>query len=203
MHRSLGFAAAAQANHPVGSISPVPHSINVRSNPIVFLDSGLLSPANLNRLLSVSPTNLYAANGQYLAALENLRSLCLSHQPTLRRESVCIHTEIASLGKSSIKLRLRASIAYSFDEAVRIINAACNERARPSDFLEDESIVSSVVEGTKSLLRRLDRRILRVRRLVHRSVARFCALSWSRRSWYLLHGSHPPRTECRPAFGCA
>ena len=37
--------------------------------------------------------------------------------------------------------------------------------------------------------------------------SRFCGLSWSRRFWFLLHGSHPPKTEAWPltcqVFGCA
>ena len=34
----------------------------------------------------------------------------------------------------------------------------------------------------------------------------FCGVSWSRRIWFLLHGSHPPKPEPRlvysPVFGC-
>jgi hypothetical protein len=206
MDRCLEFAAAGQVNHNDGSIDPLPNSIDVCNIAFVAIDSGLLSPGNLNRLLSVSPTNPYAASGQYLAALENVRSLWVPRLPVIRYESVFLRTKNFSLGKSS--LRIVPSIAYSFDQAAEIINRACGERPQVSDFLNSdflnvESLVYSAVEVTESLLRKLDRRILLVRRLVHRSLARFCAFSWSRRLWYLLHGSHPPKTECRPAFGCA
>jgi hypothetical protein len=164
------------------------------------------APANLTTLLSVSPTNPYAASGQYLAALESFRSLWVPRLPVIRYESAVLRTKSFSFGKSS--LWIVPSITYSFDQAVEIINQACGERPQASDFLNSdflnvESLVYSTVEGTRRLLRKLDRRILLVRRLVHRSLARFCAFSWSRRLWYLLHGSHPPKTECRPAFGCA
>lgn len=44
------------------------------------------------------------------------------------------------------------------------------------------------------------------RRLVHRAARAFCGISWARRLWHLLHGSHPPKSEsmapCQ-ALGCA
>jgi hypothetical protein len=157
--------------------------------------------ADLNRLLSVSQTNPYAASGQYLAALESFRSLWVPRLPLIRYESVVIRTKSFSFGKSV--LRIVPSIAYSFDQAVEIINRACRERVHAFECEDEQTVALSAVELTTRLFRKLDRRILLVRRLVHRSLARFCAFSWSRRLWYLLHGSHPPKTECRPAFGCA
>lgn len=201
MDRCQEFAAAEHVNHYDGSIYPVPNSIDVRSIPIVFIDSGLLSLGNLNRLLSVSPTNPYAASGQYLAALESFRSLWVPRLPVIRYESVSLRTKSFFFGKSS--LRFVPSIAYSFDQAVEIVNRTCRERAHAFEWEEEQTIALSAVEQTERLFRKLDRRILLVRRLVHRTLARFCAFSWSRRLWFLLHGSHPPKTECRPAFGCA
>jgi hypothetical protein len=36
---------------------------------------------------------------------------------------------------------------------------------------------------------------------------RFCCVSWARRAWFILHGSHPPKPEPGPSldltFGCA
>jgi hypothetical protein len=171
----------------------VPNWIDVSSISILSADA--------NRLLSISPTNPYAASGQYLAALESFRSLCGPRLPVIRYESVFIRTKSFSFAKSS--LRIVPSVAYSFDQAVEIINRACRERAHAFEREDEQTVALSAIELTSRLFRKLDRRILLVRRLMHRSLARFCAFSWSRRLWYLLHGSHPPKTECRPAFGCA
>ncbi|MGB9147547.1 MAG: hypothetical protein WCC14_17095 [Acidobacteriaceae bacterium] len=66
-----------------------------------------------------------------------------------------------------------------------------------------EAIHSERVERT---VRNFFVRLNTARRLVHHVVRAFCGISWTRRLWHLLHGSHPPKSEgsalCQ-AFGCA
>ena len=37
-------------------------------------------------------------------------------------------------------------------------------------------------------------RLTQARKLVHRTERAFCGITWSRRFWHLLHGSHPPKS---------
>lgn len=57
------------------------------------------------------------------------------------------------------------------------------------------------------LLQRLLRKLQAVKKILYQMCTRFCGLGWSRRLWFLLHGSHPPKPEywptTRQAFGCA
>jgi hypothetical protein len=43
-----------------------------------------------------------------------------------------------------------------------------------------------------------------IRRILHFGIALFCSVSWERRTWFLLHGSHPPKVSLLPySTGCA
>lgn len=37
-------------------------------------------------------------------------------------------------------------------------------------------------------------RLTQARKLVHRTERAFCGMTWSKRFWHLLHGSHPPKS---------
>lgn len=62
-----------------------------------------------------------------------------------------------------------------------------------------EELHKKVSAVLKDLLRGLRRQcylaILSVEHLFFRPVPRFCGLGWSRRLWFLLHGSHPPKAS--------
>ncbi len=49
--------------------------------------------------------------------------------------------------------------------------------------------------ATRKLLQHLLRGIQVVKQVLYQASPRFCGLSWSRRLWFLLHGSHPPKPE--------
>ena len=51
---------------------------------------------------------------------------------------------------------------------------------------------ANLVRGARRLLRQKRRS---VKRSLFQSVPRFCSLGWSRRLWFLLHGSHPPKAS--------
>jgi hypothetical protein len=177
-HGSWGFAGSSALN---GTFKPI-------------------FTSNFDVLMSVSIRSHWAASGKYLADSERLRSLL---QISARSLSGCRKTIIHlhggwSAGKSYSRL-IPPSVAYSFDQALEIINSTCNERTQVFDSLKQQKII---VEQVGRLFKKLDRRTRQVREL-HSSVPRVCALSWFRRLWYLLHGGHPPKTECCPAFGCA
>jgi hypothetical protein len=76
--------------------------------------------------------------------------------------------------------------------------------------LHDEELreaLTSLSETVRELLERITQKFGSLRRILITSIARFCGLAWARRNWFLLHGSHPPRTERRQfdseSFGCA
>jgi hypothetical protein len=57
------------------------------------------------------------------------------------------------------------------------------------------------------LLKQLFHRAKQLAQTVYWTYLGFCGVTWSRRVWFLLHGSHPPKpetwmTQCQ-AFGCA
>lgn len=60
---------------------------------------------------------------------------------------------------------------------------------------------------TASLLRSVRTRITLVRKAIAKTVPRFCAVSWARRKWFLMHGTRPPKVEAlfkqMPPFECA
>lgn len=62
-------------------------------------------------------------------------------------------------------------------------------------------------EKARHLRVRISSKILSLTKLLDGIIGRFCSLSWARRSWFLLHGSHPPKTEhwhvTSQSFGCA
>lgn len=52
-------------------------------------------------------------------------------------------------------------------------------------------------ERFRNLLRRVRARITLIRNAIVRAMPRFCAVSWTKRLWFLMHGIRPPRTEQR------
>jgi hypothetical protein len=184
--------------------SLAPNWIDVSgSSTFVITDIDHPRGENLNRLLAVSPTNPYAASGQYLASLENLYSL-----PEVDWQIPAVLPAIDVwhylLGKNFKAVTPPLPI-LSFDEILAIIADASKKRSHlTADYVVVAASLAHVATYICNLAKRgLLRRLRSTRRRLHRSIARFCALSWSRRLWYLLHGSHPPKTECRLAFGCA
>jgi hypothetical protein len=82
--------------------------------------------------------------------------------------------------------------------------------AEPVTFkVQAASLLAWIVNGARTfdLLQKLFRRIQQLRRILRSKYSRFCGLTWSRRVWFLLHGSHPPKPETwltqGRVFGCA
>jgi hypothetical protein len=176
---------------------------DVRGDSFVITDLEPVCNSNLNRLLSVSPTNPYAATGQYLASLENLYSL---PQVDWQIPTVLPAIDVFDyLLREHVKSVALPSPVLTFDQILAIFAHASKDPSHlAAPYVAFISFSVRVAACVRDLAMRMFLRHLRsTRRRVHRSVARFCAFSWARRVWYLLHGSHPPKSECRLAFGRA
>jgi len=94
---------------------------------------------------------------------------------------------------------------FDFQEIVKLIEAA---QVTAYTLPQPQILLYILYEKhTHRLSKNLWDRVQRIKRILHQRESRFCGLSWSRRFWFLLHGSHPPKTEAWPltcqAFGCA
>lgn len=62
-------------------------------------------------------------------------------------------------------------------------------------------------ERARHLRVKISSKILSLKRLLAGILGRYCGLSWARRYWFLMHGSHPPKPEDwqfdSQFFGCA
>jgi hypothetical protein len=153
-------------------------------------------PNTYETLMAVPLTSHYAASGRYLNNLENLLALPkpIHEQLAIVPFSLAEYTYTNPVNRSAVQPLLPA---ITFEVVMEQVSEVVKYRIF-ADYLRARRTVSQAER-----LRRLIRRLLIVRRLVHRSVSRYCGLNWSRRLWFLLHGSHPPKAEGCPAFGCA
>ncbi len=201
---SISAEAVESVNDRLAYTRLAPNWFDVSGAAFVITDSDPLCGGNLNRLLSVSPTNPYAASGQYLASLENL---CLFPQLDWQPPAVVPAIDVWDyLLREHVKTVVALpSPVLTFEQILAIFARAWKDPAYLAPWYV--TVASFSMRLTACALDLAKRRFLRclrdTRRRVHISIARFCALSWSRRLWYLLHGSHPPKAECRLAFGCA
>jgi len=177
--------------------------LELDSSSFVLIDTELAHSSNLNRLLSVSPSNPYAVSGQYLASLEDLYSFRGFHWPvfpTVSGDDLCQY-----ITAKPYKAVAEPSPTLSMEQVLEVISSASRDLTYylPGCVAVAPLSVRLTAYAQKIAKRRFERRLRTTRRRVHRSISRFCTVSWSRRLWYLLHGSHPPKSECRQAFGCA
>jgi len=80
----------------------------------------------------------------------------------------------------------------------------------PATFIvPSASLLAWIMNGARTfdLLQKLFRRMQQLKKILYSTYSRFCGLTWSRRVWFLLHGSHPPKSETwltqSRVFGCA
>lgn len=201
--RSNPAEAVESVSAPLADTRWALNSFHVRGGAFVTTDVDPVRGSNLNRLLSVSSTNPYAATGQYLASLENLYLL-----PQIDWQIPAAPPAIDVLDyllRAHVKTVALPSPVLTFEQILAIFAKASKDSSHlAAPYVAVISFSERVAAWVRDLTRtRFLRRLRSTRRRVHLSVARFCALTWSRRLWYLLHGSHPPKSECRLAFGCA
>jgi hypothetical protein len=201
--REIHSQPAYETHDRAGFPHSVPNWIDVSGSAFVITDFDPPRGENLNRLLSVSPTNPYAASGQYLASLENLYSFPqVEWQIPAALPAIDVWDYLL---RERVKTVALPSPVLTFDQILTIFARVSKDSAYLAPrYITVNSFSVRLAACVRDLARRrFLRRLRSTRRRVHRSIARFCALSWSRRLWYLLHGSHPPKSECRLAFGRA
>jgi hypothetical protein len=151
-------------------------------------------PVSLNRL-SILGGQLYEPLLKAQSALHEVEA----------RESLGLETwyaEVSALGECAGSPR---TLVPTFAEILEFCDSP-----RTVPWTSTAVSVLALVLSTKRkrhLLRRFSRDLQVIKRILRQATARFCGFSWTRRFWFLLHGSHPPKTEVWPAlepdFGCA
>ena len=138
------------------------------------------------------------ASGQYLEQLEVADAQLKSVQSLLRRWSDDVERKAASYLDSPVDAPYIELPLFG-----QSVLADFNDQCLPPFY--SLGALSSVRDSAKKI-KVLEQSIVRLRRRVHqkakaikrsffRSVPRFCGLAWSRRLWFLLHGSHPPKAS--------
>jgi hypothetical protein len=164
----------------------------IRSASNMIFDSHLLAGINWSEASITSPWSLYlgeiSANiiKNYGIALDRVRS----RQRLIRRAvKAYAQTSATSAGKTPQKSKA------SFEELLELIDSAEGEelsRDLPPvlyhvlrTYIADAAIIVFIKKSISNIKRALEERPRAV----------FCGITWHKRTWFLLHGSHPPKTE--------
>jgi hypothetical protein len=157
-----------------------------------------------------TPAGPYAASGAYLETLQgaysNLAALEAAQFYELKNWLVdSIEEWSPRLGGFDLAFDLAG---FNLEQTIRLIS-----QIGPINEYEAETRPFHVIYAlrrlvkTRQLKTRITLRIRVTRKALRQSLARFCGLSWMRRLWFLMHGSHPPKPESWSAkcqeFGCA
>ncbi len=169
-----------------------------------FADQGLVIQCKyilgypvIENLVAAPQTDGFGASGQFFSALDQARQQLITEQ----KEAAERFEQFVARLQAGINPQIQQlPSALSFEQLLEVIN----QQPRFT-YIPPVSILRFLqeCERVRNLLRRVFARISKVLKAKRQSKPRFCGLSWSRRLWFLLHGSHPPKTECCQAFGCA
>lgn len=167
----------------------------------------LISYPNFEHLASIAETpisNYWGSFGQRLEQLhcasETLAGWISSYENPFRHleaPSECLPTQVVP---SLHQLGL-----IDFDDLLQFFEKRPEKRI---DLARRQFLAWILaVPCANELLRNITRKIQALKKILHKKIANFCGLSWSRRLWFLLHGSHPPKLESWPVvsqeFECA
>ena len=167
-------------------------------------------PSNANgyeSLAAVSVSNPYNISGQFL---ENLHDAidALDRIQAEQESALCALRAWAERQRTEFKTEPSArsiQIQFTFDHVLDLIELSQHTLCAPRYAYVLRFILYG--ESTQKLRQRIFRKIQIIKRALYQLESRFCAVSWSRRFWFLLHGSHPPKTEFWPLisqeFECA
>ena len=170
---------------------------------------------NYYETLAAAPLpNEYTASGQLLNKYEvALGSLQESINRALRSFDINVWT--ACLQRHADTTGLIERKKFDFQEITALIDAAqvtayAPRQAKVLNYILEQAHVLAYIlfeKSTCKLRQRIWNKAQLIKRILYQTESRFCGLSWSRRFWFLLHGSHPPKTEAWPltcqVFGCA
>jgi hypothetical protein len=153
--------------------------------------------AAIETLIAVPQTDGYGASGQFFSALDNARMQLINAQSQV---ADVLRTFAALFQAYQEPQVQQISSVLTFEQLLAVFNQQPRFPCLPP-----VGMLRVLLDGQriKNLLRRVYARMAKVQKVTGASRPRFCGLSWSRRLWFLLHGSHPPKTECCPAFGGA
>ena len=89
---------------------------------------------------------------------------------------------------------------FTAEEVIAIVGESQPERS-PYEFPAVTFQTVLLAECRRNIIRRVWNWLRAITARTYETIATFCGVSWLRRFWFLLHGSHPPKTEVRP-FDC-
>jgi hypothetical protein len=147
----------------------------------------------IENLVSVSQDNAYSLSGQYLQSLfEAQKKLLAARKEADER----FRDSVARLHSDTHQI-------YSplpFDRLLEIFNQQAE-----FTYISSVGMLQLLLAGkiTRNFLRRVFVRISKIPKAGKLARPSYRGFSWSRRTWFLLHGSHPPKTEGCLAFGYA
>jgi len=150
-------------------------------------------------LTTISTNDIYATSGQYL---NNLFSAQAELLETRKKAEGQLRQYIERLQSSNDTRTIENLAAIPFEQLLEFFNqqAQC-------PYTPPIGILSLLldVQCVRNLLGHISARITVVLKAITLRVPRFCAVGWTKRSWFLMHGIRPPRTWTllRPVFECA
>jgi hypothetical protein len=184
----------------VGASSVEPDGMlehHIPTQMLAFQCKNIVDYAAIETLVTVPQIDGFGASGQFFSALDNARLQLIHAQNEAEEQFRLFVARLQAAPDPQIE-QLPSTLTFEkllefFDQQPRFSYTPPLGMLR---FLLDARLV-------RNLLRRVYGRMAKIPKIRRMSRPRFCGLSWSRRLWFLLHGSHPPKSECCPAFGCA
>jgi len=110
----------------------------------------------------------------------------------LRCSDLSCATAVPSFQIAREEFALHDLVALPFEQIAAFFAAHASAKS-PS--IAPKRLLCWVLNGAelRTLLQRIAKRIQRIKEILYQRINIFCGLSWSRRLWFLLHGSHPPK----------
>jgi hypothetical protein len=189
----------------VGSIIDVSTmTVNLDFVPDIYLpEAGIVRQCKsiswAENLTTIPTNNVYAASGQYLNDLFSAQAELLE---TRKKAEGQLRQYVERLQSSNDTRTIEIFAAIPFEQLLEFFNQQAQYPYTPP-----RGILNLLldVQCVRNLLGLISARITIVLKAITIGVPRFCAVGWTKRSWFLMHGIRPPRTWTllRPVFECA
>jgi hypothetical protein len=157
------------------------------------------SISRAENLVAAPTDHVYAASGQYLDDLFSAQAELLEAR---KKAADQLRQYIELLRSGNHWRTIEIATAIPFEQLLEFFDRQCQFAFTPP-----KGILSLLLDGLhiRNLLRQVFSRTTIVWRAITHGAPRFCAVSWAKRSWFLMHGIRPPRTWTifRPVFECA
>jgi hypothetical protein len=157
------------------------------------------STRRAENLVAIQTNHAYAASGQYLNDLFSAQAELLEERKKAEDQ---LRQYIERLQSSNNPRTIEIVAAIPFEQLLELFNQQAQY-----PFTPPIGILNLLLDDlhVRNLLRKIFARITIVWKAITLGVPRFCAVSWTKRLWFLMHGIRPPRiwTLLRPVFECA